>query len=123
MSSNRYIDYLGDLPDWGRDDDEYMPLSQMDSETIKEELERWLNEARILGENRKLNSINVQAVVEGWVALDDSGEAWFFPGKEKPEKKDGEWIGFSPIRVRVQYLSSADEEILKKLPKFITLTS
>lgn len=119
MSSNRYIGYLGDSLDWGQDDDEYkMPFSPLDSETIKDELERWLNESKILGENRKL-----QAVVEGWVALDDSGEAWFFPGKEKPEKKDGEWIGFSPIRVRVQYLSSADEEILKKLPKFITLTS
>ena len=58
----------------------------------------------------------------GWVVMDDSGSLWFFPGmNNKPEKKDGEWIGFSPISL--VELEGPIPENIKETPKIIIFKS
>ena len=105
------LDEFADPSSFGYDDNTWR------DEYLEKSLTKWLDIAKNI-------SMRVQASIDGWVVLDESGDAWFFPGSEKPEKKEGEWIGFSPISVKIGHPLSEDEiEILKKTPKFITLTS
>ena len=58
----------------------------------------------------------------GWVVMDDSGSLWSFPGmNNKPENKEGEWIGFSPISL--VELEGPIPENIKETPKIIIFKS
>ena len=47
---------------------------------------------------RELALLKININLEGWIALDNSNDLWFFPGFDnKPEKINGEWMGLNPI--------------------------
>ena len=103
------------------DDDllSFEDLPYTNKEAILEALDKWWSPQRA---RVSIDSIQVKALLTGWVVLDDSGESWFFPGLDnKPEKKDNEWIGFSPIHINIGPLAKDEQDMLKKVPKIIKL--
>ena len=108
------IKRMDEVDDWLEDDDkfgkdDFPGFFNADDELSVAFQDLWRN-----------TMLNVKVKIPGWIVADDSGDLWFFPGMDnKPEKENGEWTGFNPIRPEYVEVSDVERRLLKDKPKLV----
>ena len=132
---NSFSDFYGgagwnEYLNWFEDEDrELLNSAGIDPDIIDPDLEaRIAIRSQKFEIERRLGGMRVKISLCGWLAADNDGNLWLFPGKDnKPEKQGNEWVGFFPIPPDKFDLEALivreDIELLKNYPKFILLES